>query len=152
MGKIFSITDETPRIAFVGTADIPQRVIRGHSYYAGGEEYLRTGPDQWTGVLGGTGWLKIAGAGELRQKSGTLVTFEVNAVYAWLSSGTFAVNTAGAASGVVVHAYLGTACTEPSIPGAFVKRAGTFTAGKKHTYAFMVRPDQSIEYYILTED
>jgi hypothetical protein len=81
--------------------------------------------------------------------SGTVLKFTKTTMYPLISSGTFTVDTTGAEPGVVVYAELGPATTQPTLGGKFeLVGIGSYQAGKRLGYAFLVMPSGQIEYQI----
>ena len=87
--------------------------------------------------------------GGVAQRTGPQLEFDQHAEYAPRFSGTFTVNTATKRVGATVRAYLGPACTQPTLPGAdFQLVGGAYASGVSLMYSFCVGGNGKIQYYI----
>lgn len=81
-------------------------------------------------------------------RSATAITLDADAEYQTLQNGSFTVNPAYAKPGVCVNITLGVNCQEPDFDSGVEKLSGTFQAGQKNMYSFLVTADGTIVYRI----
>lgn len=85
-------------------------------------------------------------------RSGTTLTFEQNAEYDPIATGTFSVDNSTKRIGAVVVAYLTPAATAPSLPAPNFQSKDSYVAGKNLMYQFKVGANGAIQYTITVLD
>lgn len=86
-------------------------------------------------------------------RNSTAVTFERNAEYYPISSGTFTVSDTGKVIGSVVCSYLNPSASAPTIPATgYTLLSGAYEAGRSLMYMFKVGANGSIQYTITKLD
>ncbi|MBD2770260.1 hypothetical protein IC235_20430 [Hymenobacter sp. BT664] len=85
-------------------------------------------------------------------RSGTVLTFEQNAEYDPISTGTFSVDDSTKRIGTVVTAYLTPTATAPTLSAPRFQSKDSFVAGKNLMYHFKVGANGSIQYTITVLD
>ena len=92
--------------------------------------------------------LVTANAGGTALLTGPVLYFDRDAEYQPFYSGTFTVDTTGLKVGATVRAYLGPACTAPTLPATFQLLKGAYASGVNLMYSFCVGANGKIQYYI----
>lgn len=85
-------------------------------------------------------------------RSTTTVTFDNDAEYNPISSGTFTVNDSTKITGVVVCVYLTPSATAPFIPSTGYQSNDAYVGGKNLMYTFKVGANNKIQYTITLLD
>ena len=85
-------------------------------------------------------------------RSGTALTFEQDAEYDPITTGTFSVDDIAKRIGAVVVAYLTPTTTEPTLPAPNFQSKDSYVAGKNLMYLFKVGANGSIQYTITALD
>lgn len=85
-------------------------------------------------------------------RNGTALTFEQDAEYDPIATGTFSVDDSTKRIGAVVVAYLTPAATAPGLPAPNFQSKDSYVAGKNLMYLFKVGANGSIQYTITVLD
>lgn len=93
-----------------------------------------------------------SGGVAVAHRTSSALTFEQNAEYDPVLSGTFTVDAATKRIGAVVVVYLGPAAAAPSIPATGFQSKDAYVAGKNLMYTFKVGANGSIQYTITVLD
>jgi hypothetical protein len=93
-----------------------------------------------------------AGTSLVAHRTSAAITFDRDAEYAPILSGTFTVNDSTKRIGAVVAVYLGPGATAPSIPATGYQSKDVYVAGKNLMYMFKVGANGSIQYTITQLD